>query len=438
MSARVYLVNALSRSDRALIADLYLDSKVIRTPAYAPKAKTKMDLDILCDSRELEHTPAALVLNVDEAATILAERQFAQGQLTLDGTAAESDLGRLTPAPILLDPSMEMFYFRTGRSPAVRNLYDLPPSLREITRSMTTKNHNASWNRIRQQRLELSFVDAYVSYAAGLGPDVIPSPVPVLNGKNRDILQLASEVIQWTASIVGEKTTAFPAVMLPLHYSAFSKPAFMQEILAMLRLVMPSQRLLILKILYYSNLHTSQLLRRRVGEFLSEIDDLKHTLEESFVTMLMDARSEGLITLANGVDIYSEPLDLHIHPFRRAGREEEAEPDPYGRYGKYIHPDDRQDWSFADLLEEIGRSDGLLPHDCRACHSLHGRLIPGAMPQSLEWNRGRRQHAFNLRNEEIGQLQAAIENGSVRDIAMRVARGGDLNFFDLLPSEYRP
>ncbi len=437
MSTRMFLVNPLTRADRTLSADLYLDSKSLRTPCYAPKAKTRLDLDILSDSLELEHPPSALVLNVDQAATILADRRFAQGQLTLDGRAAEPDLGRLSPAPIILDPSMELFYFRDVRTPQVKSIYKLPPDLLEITQSMTSKNHNASWNRIRRDRLGLAFVDAFVSYSAGLGPDVIPSPVPVINGKNLAILELVREVIEWTTSIVRQKTTAFPAVMLPLHSSTFSDRGFLEEILAIIRRVMPAQTLLIVKLLYYSHLQPSKLLRRRLGEFLSEIDEIKRNLDDTFLTMLMDARSEGFVTLANGVDIYSEPLDLNIHPFRRAEREEEAPSRPYQRHGKYVHPDDRQDWAFRDLLDEIGRNSGYLPHDCKACHSLHGRLIPGAVPTSREWNRARRQHTFNLRNEEINQLRDAIDAGSVRDIAVRVARGGDLNFFDLLPSEYR-
>jgi hypothetical protein len=43
-----------------------------------------------------------------------------------------------------------------------------------------------------------------------------------------------------------------------------------------------------------------------------------------------------------------------------------------------------------------------------------------------------------MRHEEVAQLRDAIAEKSVRDMAMRIARGGDLNLFDLLPREYRP
>lgn len=437
-SSRLFLVNPLKRCDHAMTAELYLDSKVLKSPAYAPKARTSLDLDLLCDAPELEHNPAGLVLNLDEAQRVLADRRFARGQLRLDGMMAETDLGRLSPAPIVLDPCMELFYFQIPRSSDLRKTFALSPPVRDILDRMTPKNHNASWNRIRKERLGLSFVDAYSVAAASLGPDVIPTPVPLLNGRNLDLLGFAEDVIRWTTDIVRRKTTAFPAVMLPLHYTAFDDAAFAHEVLGMLRRVMPTQRLLIVKLLYYDNMGSKQLLRRRFGEFLTGLDVLKQELKDSFLTMLMDARSEGLVTFANGVDVYSEPLDMNIHPFRGREREEGEEPDPLARYGRYTHPDDRQDWRFRDILEDVGRNLGRLPHDCAACRPLHGRLVPGALPPWPEWNRARRQHLFNLRNEEVQQFRPAIEEGSVRDIALRIARGGDLNLFDLLPPEYRP
>ena len=437
-SSRLFLVNRLERCDHAVAADLYLDSKVLRSPAFAPKAKIPMDLDILCDSAEIEHLPAALVLNIDEAARVLSERRFARGQLTLDGTPVETDLGRLSPSPIVLDPSTELFYFQAPRSGDLLKLLNVSPPLGGILDGMTPKNHNASWNRIRRDRLGLSFVDAYVVAASSAGPDVIPAPVPLLNGKNRDLLAFAEDIIRWTADIVGRKTTAFPAVMLPLHYTTFGNAAFVQELLGLLRRVMPVHRILILKLLWYENMNPRQLLRRRFGEFLSQIDALKMELEDNFLTMLFDARSEGFVTLANGIDVYSEPLDMNVHPYKRKEKEDEEERDPLARYGRYTHQDDRQDWPFREILEEVGTNEGKLPHNCAACRPLHGRLVPGALPPSVEWNRARRQHLFNLRNEEVAQLREAIAERSVRDIAMRIMRGGDLNLFDLLPREYRP
>lgn len=436
-SNRLFLVNRLQRCDHAMISELYLDSKVLRGPSYAPKAKTSMDLDLLCDSAEIQYVPAALVLNIDEAPRVLADRRLTRGQLTLDGMLAQPDLGRLSPAPIILDPSMELLYFQTPRSPVLRSMLNVPPPLRDILAQMKPKNHNASWNRVRRDRLGLSFVDAYVVAAANLGPDIIPTPVPVLNGRNFELLSLAEDIIRWTTDIVGRKTTAFPAVALPLHYTAFDNAGFVQEVLAILRRVMPAHRLLILKLMWYENM-SRQLLRLRVGEFLTELDGLKRGLYDAFTVMLMDARSEGLVAFANGADFYSEPLDMNVHPFKGKEKEEEEPRDPYARYGKYTHPDDRQDWPFREILEDVGKNDGHLPHNCGACRPLHGRLVPGAPPASLEWNRARRQHLFNLRNEEVEQFREAIEAGSVRDIALRVARGGDMNLFDLLPPEYRP
>jgi hypothetical protein len=437
-SSRLFLVNRFERCDHAMSAELYMDSKVLHSPGFAPKAKTAMDLDILSDSMQIEHIPAALVLNIDEAQRVLADRRFAQGQLTLDGQPVETSLGRLSPSPIILDPSMELLYFQVPRSTNVRRLLNVSPALGEIIERMRPKNHNASWNRVRSERLGLSFVDAYVVAASNIGPDVIPSPVPLLNGKNRELLRVAEDIVRWTTDIVKRKTTAFPAVMLPLHSAVFDDAAFVQEVIGLLRRVMPAHRLLIIKVLWYDSMNARQLPRRRLGEFLTEVDLLKQELKDTFLTMLMDARSEGLVTFANWIDVYSEPLDMNVHPYRGKEKEEGEEPDPLARYGRYTHPEDRQDWPFRDILDEIGRNDGRLPHNCPACRDLHGRVVPGALPTSIEWNRVRRQHLFNLRNEEVTQFREAIAEKSVRDIAMRIARGGDLNLFDLLPPEYRP
>lgn len=440
MSYREILINPLNKVDHASITETEIGEKILYTPTSIPKIKTNMDFDLICTNPYLEEKTSAVCFNINSVKSIYQERRKISAQFTLEMESVDKGSERIfKEVPIIIDPMTELFYYdmktRTNGQPMRNTIFDLgkfPEKLKELFSKSNSKNHNIIWNKVKDSNLTLSLLDWYITTQTRYKADIILPPTPMIDGSSSLMMKFAEQINNYSREIVAERTSAYSAFYLPLHYRIFSNSKALKELKNIISKNSLLHRILVLKIIWYDYLKTKD---ERVGfqKLLTKIDKIKSDIDNNLLVILLDSKSEGFITLANGVDAYVEPMDSQTYMKRgkRINKGNEDLSELRTQHGAYLHPDSREYKKFTKLFEEYENNGQRLPCPCKACEEYHGNL--SYKTSTLKWNKSRRVHAINVRKREIKELISAINDNTPKDIVFRIMRGGDKNYVDLLP-----
>jgi hypothetical protein len=338
----------------------------------------------------------------------------------------------LAQAFLLVDPRTEMYYFDMAERDSLLKIASYPSRIAGIFRDSDTDSHNGCWLRLKEEKLDLALVDWYFSVQKSARADVILPPSPLLTGENLgDMSRLLWTINARMRSVVLEFSDSYPAFYVPFHSRLLDSSAGIDTVLNLVEAAAAFQRVFVFKIVWYSSLGRVEQ-RRRLARMLDRLDALKRANRDGFLTVWLDAGSEGYPLLFNGCDAYFEPLHGHVGYTRRMRADTET-----AAFGSYLNPRTREMMRWEDLQEFASTNQGYLPCDCKACEPFHGRVAT-AVIDSRTWNLARRVHNFNVRTLEVQtKLVPAIENGTLYEEWTRLLQSGNKNHLDLAPLTFQ-
>ena len=438
------LVNRLDRCEHALMTETSIGDMYLYTPTPIPKINRICELDLICDSNQIENKPNALSFNIDNVADVMFNRINNFAQLSLDGKRADKKFDFIIKnVPIIIDPRTESFYFKIPKSKnnyvkdGILNLNSFPQKIKDIFSETNSQNHNSSWLEIKDNKLILLMVGYFATYQSRCKASIILPPAPLIDGRSSLTLKIANEINEKTKTFTIRRGAAYSAYYLPLHYKVFDNSKMIDYIYYSIKnAIDKQQRIIFLKILWYEYLNKNSIRRKRFSNLLTKIDLLKQQTNDGFLVFLLDAGSEGLPTLANGVDGYIEPMGGHIGVIRgkKISEDEANDLDKYTnkRHGSYLNPITREFIPFEDTLEIYKDNKNRLPCGCPSCVKYEGKL--SYETPTLQWNLDRRIHTVNVRRRETNKLFNSIQGKNIRDVSFKLLECGDKNLLDLLPN----
>jgi len=445
------LINPLERVGGAALKEITIGDKVLKTIQTVPKFQKK--LDIILFDKHLKELPSfgGIVLDLWSLPKTYCGVDLPANQGSLDDKVQPvTPLRRMLDDKVFfIDPNTECYRYQFPmtdgtRQSKIMNQRGFPRAVKDVFSARGTKGHNVAWKEVQEKKQILAFVSWHVEHYLKYRANLIIPPAPLVDGSSPTMLNIVTQVNQTARTLVFKLTDAFCSTYVPIDPRAFQEENRCRRIMETIKENTTINSLLVLKFFRLSQVLSDCASRMRLSRFLSSLDEHKQSLQDQMGIMVLDTKAEGLALMGNGVDITCDPLGgvKDLVQFSRGRKEEDtgdedgAQENSYRSYGKYFHPDTRDFTMMSDLIGMLP-PDGTLPHNCRFCNQLHGRLVNDEQfPRSDEWNSLRRLHNFICRRDEDKWLADAVsdENGRAIELYLGQQVRGNKNLVDLVPS----
>jgi hypothetical protein len=449
------IINQVCRAGSTSIKEIELGGKIINTIGTLPKLQSRSDIELFFGRKSKVPTFDGVVLDLCSLHDISRSLFVGEGQRRLDDNeiAVTREKLLMDEKAIFIDPNSEEYHYPlmirkekiTGNSrsrlDSILSLQKYPSAVKAV---FIGHRGDTAWRELESKKLLLSYVDWYVQHCLKYRASIILPPSPLVDGRKSMMLGVLKSVNATCQEITRNTTEAYPATYIPIKSDAFLDDKAPQRIVDTISDLLRPHSILALKFYRTEDMLHQVMARRRLRQFLIAIDVLKKEYHESVAVMVLDTRAEGLAYFGSGVDLTCDPLGgIQDRPKRRKKtnqiKDDECdEPENFGRYGKWYHPELRDYLLFAQVRSILNDS-GRLPHSCQFCDDLGDSLTkeqdePG-FPMADQWNKGRRFHNFICRQEEDATIRDSVIEGEMRAVELFLRREtrADKNLLDILP-----
>lgn len=417
-------VKEIQRSSNARRTQLTINRKMITTPLYGSLLKRKFELDLICRNSGITLPNFQMVaLNIFDAHSIIMEREGNLGQKTISGEDSEKDYKHLRKTKVwCIDPCTDKYMSKN--KDAFENFNGFSQETKKLILSFDEKNHCQKWQYINSDATTfMKFIRENVQLQTQNGADFIIPPAPLISASDpKYMIDVWYNIIKTTGTYSKTNLEKSTSILLNLHSNNFQTPEKLKLIIGKLseeisNTEISDVKLIIVKI--KNPILEDGPSRTRYKGFILALSKYAAATERAL--LLLNTDSLGLISIANGLDGFIEPLNGVIGEVHRS-RE---------KRGRYYHPEALRFYGFQALKDIYANNNRNLPCNCGFCSGINGKSIENI--DTEKWNNGRRLHLLSKRNDEISECHKEIHENTISTSMLdKVQRSDIKNLLDVL------
>jgi hypothetical protein len=418
------LVNEEKTSNQSRKTTTKIGKKKIVTPCYISKIKTPSEIDLICDEKKINDVHQGVFFDLTDIGIINREKKIvatAQQRLIPKITFDFRMLKEIIP--IFIDPNIEYFYFKNiQKRTKYRNLLGLPRPIQEMLNIKDAETHDKKWLDLNKNGGDNTFINWCIREQNKYQPDAILPPVPFISDEESLLVDLAIDINKKSSFTIADVNNLEPSFLFSLNFMALRDLEQLNKISDFIMDVdndFDNVRLVFIKIKNFLETDTEGI--RNFGIFTRKIRD--STKINGKCVFLMDADSYGLVSIANGIDGFCEPLDGFVRDNfskRKKGKK-------YISYGEWYNRTKMKPDRFKKIKDKV------LNCSCPICTHINEHFIVNEKNiDVITWNRWRKEHLFYSRCDEVTEIRKLIDKNEIMKIMDKFSHSAHKPFLEIL------